>query len=460
MSTVTSHFTASEQIARFAVRFDAKRVSDELERTCARSFADTFAVGVAGRNELASLAALQYLERAGLLGTGAGRANSASLCGRAMSASAETAAFYNGIAAHVLDYDDVTVPLRGHPSVVLWPALIAVAEAQSLSGARLTTAYVVGFEVLCKLARVIAVAQYEKGWHSTASLGALAATVACARLIGLSEAQTVHAIGLAVAQSAGSRENVGTDAKSFQAGQASAAAVRSALLAQAGYRASVDAMDGPHGYLALYGNREDTTEALKELGGDVLELEGSGLDIKQYPMCYASHRALDGLLALRQERKFTLADVRRVSIRASRGALVPLTRHRPKTGLEGKFSIEYAVAAALADGYVRLTSFTDAAVNREPIQHFFECVEASEGDSPLVPRTADITVTLHDGTIEHRRVETLHGSAQDPLSDEELRAKLADCLAWSDSPIGADHLLSVAQRMNTLKTRYLLAQLR
>ncbi|WP_144113787.1 MmgE/PrpD family protein [Paraburkholderia sp. BCC1886] len=454
--------TASEQIARFAASFDAARVGASLQRTCARSFADTFAVGVAGRNEAAALAALRYVECTGSFDTSgdASHAGRASLWGQSVFASVETAAFYNGIAAHVLDYDDVTVPLRGHPSVVLWPALLALAEAAQLPGERLAAAYVVGFEVICKLARVLAVAQYDKGWHCTASIGVLGATVASAWLTGLSETQTVHALGLAVAQAAGSRDNVGTEAKSFQAGQASAAAVRATLLAQAGLRASADALDGPHGYTALYGERQDLGPSLRELGGEVLELERSGLDIKQYPMCYATHRTLDALLALRHEHGLTLSEVRHVSIRTSRGALVPLTRHRPASGLEGKFSIEYACAAALADGHVRLTSFTDAAVNRPALQAFFPHVVAAEADLPLVPRVADVIVTLHDGRVLRRRVEMLHGSSQDPLSDAELQAKLADCLAWSQSPVSAAHLVEVARRMNTLAVHDLLAQLR
>ncbi|WP_170275669.1 MmgE/PrpD family protein [Paraburkholderia megapolitana] len=443
------------KIATFANGFDPARIDGDHYRLCARSFADTFACAVAGRNEPASRAALRYLEHAGLVDVDVSsmQGSRAHLWGQPATASAEAAAFYNGVAGHVLDYDDVTVPLRGHPSVVLWPALMALAEAEDLSGERLASAYAVGFEALCRLARVIAAAQYEKGWHCTATLGAVAATVACGHLLRLDEAQIVHAIGLAVAQSSGVRANVGSDAKSFQAGQASAAAVRAALLAQAGFCASADALDGPHGYANLYAHGEDIGAALHALGPDARELERSGLDVKQYPMCYATHRVLDGLLAFRRERGVTLADVERVSIYTSRAALIPLTHHRPKTGLEGKFSLEYAVAAALADGHIRLATFTDEAVNRPHIQQFFECVDASDGDTPMLPRRADITLTLRNGTCERRSIETLHGSTQDPLTDDELTAKLADCLDWAGSHIDPQRLFSLALDLRSLRTR-------
>lgn len=453
--------SASEQIALFATRFEASQLTAPQRHLCARSFADTYAVAIAGRSEPATVTALQYLERAGLAQqkVGASAVQTAGLWGTGYRASAEVAAFYNGVTGHVIDYDDVTVPMRGHPSVVLWPALIALGDAQHVPGSELAAAWTIGFEVICKLSRAMASAQYQRGWHCTASIGALGATVACCRLLGLDAVQTVNALGLAVAQCGGTRENVGTEAKSFQAGQANGVAVRAALLAQAGYQASPDALDGPHGYTSLYGQNESLWPELASLGAAPLELERSGLDVKQYPMCYATHRVLDGLLALRRERRIALADVREVSIHTNRGALLPLTRHRPKSGLEGKFSIEYAVAAALADGHVRLTSFTDEAVNRPALQHFFECVHTSEEDGAIEPRSAEITVTLNDGTRIRRVVHTLHGSTEEPLTDEELLAKLADCLAWGNSPLTATRLFDLALGMGSMSVDQMMMQL-
>lgn len=454
--------SASEQIANFSTEFDASELTAQQRRLCVRSFADTYAVAIAGHDEPASIKALRYLECAALVQQTAASVppvHCASLWGTGYRASAEVAAFYNAVAGHVIDYDDVTVPMRGHPSVVLWPALIALGDAQHMSGSRLAAAWTIGFEVICKLSRAMASAQYQRGWHCTASIGALGATVACCRLLGLDGTQTVHALGLAVAQCAGTRENVGTEAKSFQAGQANGAAVRAALLAQAGYQASPDALDGPHGYTSLYGQNESLGHELASLGTTPLELERSGLDVKQYPMCYATHRVLDGLLALRRERHIELSDVRDVLIHTSRGALLPLTRHRPKSGLEGKFSIEYAVAAALADGYVRLTSFTDEAVNRPALQQFFDCVRTSEDDGPIDPRHAEITVTLHDGTHLRRVVQTLHGSTEEPLTDEELLAKIADCLEWGKSPLSASRLFDLALGMGSLQVSDMMTQL-
>lgn len=430
--------TPSEQIGTFSAAFNVASLTPALRHQCARSLLDTYAVGVAGKRELASLRAMAYLATLGAGGD-------ASLWGCPERATAEAAAFYNGVAAHVLDYDDVTSPLRGHPSVVLWPALIALGEAESIVMGRMQSAYVVGFEVMCKLAKAAAVQAYAKGWHVTASIGIIGATAAVAHLLRLDAQQTAHAIGIAVAQAAGTRANFGSDAKSFQAGHANAAALRAARLAQAGFTSSRDAMDAQQGYAALYGQGQDLSAALETLGQAPLELSASGLEVKKYPLCYATHRTLDGLLDLRKEHGITLADVERVEIETSPGALVPLIHHRPTTGLQGKFSLEYAVAAALLDGQIGLATFKDENVQRAAIQNFLPSVQgrSATGES-IMPRWAFVSVYLRDGKRLERRIDALRGSASLPLTDEELMLKAADCCGWAGLQGDAGALLAVA----------------
>jgi len=430
--------TPSEQIGAFSAAFDAEALSPALRHDCARSLLDTYAVGVAGRNEPASVRALSYLATLG-------SCDGASLWGCAGRANPEAAAFYNGVAAHVLDYDDVTSPLRGHPSVVLWPALTALAQADGIGMGRLHAAYVVGFEVMCKLAKAAAVDAYAKGWHVTASIGVIGAAAACAHLLGLDAEQTAHAIGIAVAQAAGTRANFGSDAKSFQAGHANAAAIRAARLAQAGFTSSPDAMDAQQGYAALYGQGQDLSTALAALGEAPLELASSGLEVKKYPLCYATHRTLDGLLDLHAELGITLPDVERVEIETSPGALVPLIHHRPTTGLQGKFSLEYAVAAALLDGRIGLATFTDESVRRPAIQEFLPHVRgcSTPGDS-ILPRWALVRLHTRDGKCIERKVEALRGSAALPLTDGALVAKARDCYGWAGVQADAESQLAIA----------------
>ena len=278
----------------------------------------------------------------------------------------------------------------------------------------------------------------------------LGATLACSVLLGLTETQTAHALGLAVAQAAGSRQNFGAMAKSFQAGQCNAAAVRAALLAQAGFTASGDAIDGRFGYLALYGAGEDVSPALSALGTPPLEIDAMGIDIKKYPCCYAIHRALDGLLALRTAHALTTANVARIDITNSAGGLDALLPQPPANGLEAKFNLAYCMAVALADGAIRLASFDDARVLRPEIRAFLPRVGLHEAPGAILPRWSHVRVELHNGQVLEQRVNTARGDAGDPLSDAELIEKVADCFAYgnldADAGAFARHVFGLSKR--------------
>ena len=148
----------SQIIAEFAVSFERSRILDEHVTQCGRALADTMAVAIAAQSESTSRRALQYLDSLapGLPDRWAKNLpGTASLWGLRRSSTVEGAALFNGIAAHVLDFDDASSPMSGHPSVALLPALVALAEARDASGMRLVSAYVVGFEICCKLGRAL-----------------------------------------------------------------------------------------------------------------------------------------------------------------------------------------------------------------------------------------------------------------------------------------------------------------
>lgn len=415
--------TASEQIADFSTSFDYDDLAPAALLTVGRAIVDTVGVAIAGAGESASAIAADYVSKEG--GTPA-----VTTWGQSVPFSLTGAAFYNGVAAHVLDFDDVSSPLRGHPSVAMLPALLALGQARGTQGRRLASAYAVGLEVMVRLARVLVSDHYTRGWHATATLGMLGATVACSHLLGLSARQTVNAIGLAVAQCAGTRANFGSMAKSFQTGHCNTSALRSALLAEAGMDAAADALDGPQGFAVLYGNGEPLAASLETLGKASPEIISSGLEIKKYPMCYAAHRSIDGVLDLRQEHGLEAEDIAAIHVQSNYRAMVPLIHPRAQTGLEAKFSMPYAMAAALLDGHVRLASFTDEAVQRNAIQALMKKVTTEEAAGAATPRWNRIRVTLRNGTVHGKEIRTLRGSHENPLSNGDLLEKWNDCLEY------------------------------
>lgn len=445
--------TSALAIARYAVGPAQPDTCGSLSREVGRALIDTVGVAIAGRHEPVCAIALKY-------GAASGAQAAAQAWGRQHALSPEAAAFCNGVAGHVLDYDDVSSPLRGHPSIALLPPLVALAQARDLAGRQLADAYVVGFEVLVKLARAMVHDHYAKGWHATATLGTIAAAVACARLLGLSEMQTAHAIGIAVGQAAGTRGNFGTMAKSFQAGHCAASGLRAALLAELGMDAALDALDGPQGFMRLYGQDEALAPALAELGAGTPELASSGIEIKKYPLCYATHRSLDGILDLRREHGLTAQDVESVHIVSNHLGMVPLIHDRPATGLEAKFSMPYAIAAALLDGRINFASFTDEAVQRPAIQDLLPRITRSEDAQPTTARWNRLHVRLRSGQTLDKEVRQLRGSKELPLGEDALREKWRDCLQHGGiHPADGDAFFDQALRLERQSVRTLMALL-
>jgi 2-methylcitrate dehydratase PrpD len=426
--------TASDKIASFVTSFPRSTLSSGQLHLVTRALFDTLVCALAGSKEPASTIALQY-----------GSGQSALACGTVWATGEtlpiELAALVNGTMGHALDYDDVSSPLRGHPSVAMFPALLALGESLDASGQDLLDAYAVGFEVCLRMARAMVDDHYAKGWHSTSSIASLGAVAACARLLKLTRQQCVNALGIAVAQIAGSRQNFGTMTKPFQAGQANALALRAIGLARLGFDASAEALDGAQGYSALYADGADLSGQLDQLGTLPLELDSSGIEVKKYPLGYATHRTLDGVMDLLGEfPTLRLSEIDCVEVTTNYRATVPLIYASPQTGLEGKFSMQYAVVAALLDRKVGLTSFEDSAVQRPEVQAFLSRVTVREGAPPLFPRWASLRVVLRNGQVLAKRVDQLRGSKELPLSDAELIAKGIDCCAYGRPSVDAERL--------------------
>lgn len=438
VSGVTQH------IAQFACDYDLSTAPDELLHRATRAFIDTIGVAIAGNHEECfTILARTFESPAGpstVLPTGE-------------RTTAAHAALLNATAGHALDFDDVADEIVGHPSVVLVPPLLALAEATGSTGRELLEAYVVGFDVSCAVARGLPVdAHYRFGWHATGTIGVLGATAACSRLLRLDEMRVRNALGIAASMASGSQQNFGTMTKPLHAGLAARDAVTAVQLAANGFTADPDQLEGPRGYFALYGVQPDTRLVIEALGEPTV-LQRRGLNVKKYPCCYLTHRPADAALAL-FERGLRGPRIESVSLTVAPGGLQAVIHHRPTTGLQGKFSAEYVLAACFLDGRVGLTTFTDSAVNRAEAQDLLRRVSVDESASPpFGPAEFDhayaaVEVVLTDGTVERERCDIPRGDARHPLSDADLEAKFHDCLSFGDTAWHADSLLSSLWRLS------------
>jgi aconitate decarboxylase len=400
-------------------------VPPDVLPTIRNGFIDTLACLLSGREEPVTRAALQLA-----LGR-AGAGPSTVLLGR-QRLGAMDAAFVNAVSAHALDYDDMA--LTGHPSVVLVPALLAAGQVCRSSDQDLLRAYLVGYEVWAELMGREPDSLHNKGWHPTSVLGTVGAAAAVAHLEGLSAAQASHALGIAASMASGLMGNFGSMTKPLHAGWAASHGIEAVRLARLGVTASAQVLEGPNGYLAALSPQGKVDRGPWVAPTD-LRLRHNGLSIKKYPVCYAAHRVIDGVLALRRTHALAAADVQEIVPTLSDVTARVLHAHRPQTALEAKFSIEFAAAMAVCEGAVGLHQVTDAQVLRDDVQQLMLMVrpETVAPGCPVEPGFAlhdRVFIRLKDGrTLDSGPIRFASGHAQMALSPADIHAKFMGCVA-------------------------------
>lgn len=443
----------TEALGRFVSEISFERVPAAAIEVARSGFADTIATMIAGAKEPAPQILEKVLEP---------KAGPSSLYFGGRRSAAPEAAWINGTAGHALDYDDVA--LRGHPSTVMVPAILAEGEALDASGKDLLTAYVAGYETWAELAGRDPGHHHEKGWHPTGIFGAIGAAAACAVLRRLDKTQATRAIALGASQSAGIMANFGTMTKPFHAGRAAHAGVIVSRLAQSGFTASADALEHPQGFLsAVSPEGKADRESPPNAFGENWKILGERLAIKKYPACYCTHRALDAMLGLLQRRPLAAPEIEHIEVSLSDLFALILRNHLPQTGLEAKFSIEFAMAAAAVARRASLAEYTDAFVTRPEVQSLMRrvSVETNRNYDPQMGggSTHDaVRVTLKSGEIlESEKVERATGHGSRPLSEAELFEKFRSCLETGGSGIDPEVLFDRVKRLESLSARELTA---
>jgi 2-methylcitrate dehydratase PrpD len=411
-------------LAEWTVSLSRADLSDDIVERAKVSILDTVGVALAGSREPAARITTELV----LMDGGV---HAAPILGIAARVGAEAAAFVNGTAAHALDFDDNSDHFQGHPSAVVLPAALAVAEARSATMGELLAGYIAGVEVMAKTGRALGTTYYTKGWHATSVIGTLGAAAAAGKMLGVDVPRMEMALAIAASLASGTRQNFGTMTKALHVGHAARCGVAAARLAERGFTADVHALEGPLGFLELFGDGI-CRDPIGMLGAP-FELLSPGITIKAYPSCSATHRALDGVLQLRGRLRLTGADVSDVSIRTPVGDLEPLIDRSPTTGLEAKFSMGYCVAAALYDGALGIGSFADEQITRGALREMGRrvSVSAHPPDAGLPhghgEGIADIRIRTVDGKEVSTQVLYPRGSPQAPLSQGELVQKFIEC---------------------------------
>jgi 2-methylcitrate dehydratase PrpD len=414
-----------ERLASYASGESFAKLPEATVRAARRAILDTLGVMLAGAPEDTAVRARALIEHRRT-------SDEATVVGTALRASMEDAALVNGVAAHALDYDDVQASLSGHPSVPVLPPALALAERQRASGAALLTAFVVGVEIESKLGRAVNPAHYEAGWHATSTLGVFGAAAAAGSLLGLSAEAMARALAIAASMSSGIKANFGTDCKPWHGGHAARCGLEAAQLAAAGFTGNPRVLEHGDGFGSTHGAGMKPDWELTVAGlGAPHEVANPGVGVKRFPACASTHQALDAVLDLIAQHAIDPARVDAVECGVSYMAPHQLIYDHAHTGLQGKFSMQYCVAAALLDRTVGLAQFADERVRRPDVQalmpkvRMFVHPEQTTRES-LPNKFSEVTITLTDGTRLQRRVDQAKGQPRNPLTDAELEVKFRD----------------------------------
>lgn len=413
------------RLVSFILNTSYENLSEDLVFLSKQAIVDTMGVSLAGWNEDAVQKAIKVYASS--------ETGEASLWGQRTYVDVEKAAIINGTASHVLDFDDASAGVIIHPSAPILAAITPLAEQLNSSGKEVITAYAIGTEVMVRIGEVMGINHYNAGWHATDTLGTIGAVAACASLKKLNEEQCVNAIAIGASMAGGLQKNFGSMTKPLHVGLAATHGIESVKLAEQDFTGNREIF-GNRGFFLAFGGIDVTEEQLAEIQfGKPFDLL-TGLSVKKFPCCFATHRFIHGALLLKEEHGIQIEDITKIVLHAQPRSLLPLVHSRPQTGLQGKFSAEYTVLAAILDGYVNLSSFEDQQVQREIIQQLMpkvtvlplEDTEESKRSKKRLP----VQLQIEANEVYKASIQYSPGEVELPLSENEHREKWLSCIQY------------------------------
>lgn len=442
-----------EELSDFLVNKTYDDLSPALIEKAKEAMIDSHAAVLSGYGEEVSDLIMEWVKEEG------GRAQSTVL-GYDVQSTVSLSTFVHGMMGHAIDYDDVSPPLRGHPSLLVYASILSIAEAEGKSGKDMILSFLLGTEVMIKIGINLNPSHYLKGWHSTSTIGVIGAAVAAGKLYGFNKDEYKTVLGLVSSMMSGLRRNFGTMTKPFHVGNAARSGVEAAQLVKKGFTASHHPFDSPGGVFDLYSD-ELEEGGWKGAFGEPWSILDPGFHTKKYPCCYATHRYIDGILEL-SSNDIAIDEIMKIECIGAKGNFAPLRNTPPETGSEGMFSLEYIVAVALIDGTIDFNSFTDEKVHKENVKELMTKVEVIEDDSIKEDRSAGdngyivINMYLEDEVVKIKIVDG-KGSAMNPLTDIELRDKYMNCskkAGLGDGTIEQYNMLKELQEKNNISDMF------
>jgi 2-methylcitrate dehydratase PrpD len=436
----------SARLVADVAKISAAEQSETVLERVRQVVLDWLGVSIAGAQQPSAKITRRVFKAEGGLGV-------AQVIGTPDKLTARQAAVAVGVAGHALDFDDMGLGI--HPSVAALPAIFAVGEEVGADGRTTVEAILQSFQTMGVISAACSLASYDRGFHCTGTFGAFGAAVGAGRLLRLDEEGLNRALGIAGTQAAGLKASFGTMSKHLNAGHSSGVGVLSARLAESGFTAAVDVIEGPQGFAIAHNSQAsdfDPNRPASALGG---RLAVEQVMFKPHAACGATHSTINGIRALKAQYAFDMHDVETVELVVSHAHLNVCGIPTPRTGLEGMFSLRYAAALALTGGPTGPNAFTDERVSDLGMIAARELVKVrADARIPLVTSPTEVTLRLKDGTVLSARDDALVVTPDDKLGEQwrALEAKFHELVQPVLGPLRSEELVSLVRRFETLKS--------
>ena len=372
-----------------------------------------------------------------------GRAEGSTLIGRGRRAGAPDAALINGAAAHALDFDDMHIASSSHPSVPVVCAALAMAQRTNATGAEVLRAIVLGIETTVRIGESVNPTHYQRGWHSTGTLGHFGAAAAAGVLLGLEAAPMAMALGIAATQACGLKQMFGTMTKPLHAGHAARDGVMAALLAARGFTSSPRALEGRAGFGVVTSDGADWARLLEDWGE---RWSMRSVLYKRHASSFCTQALIEGVIGLRRRHALAPADVAAMRIAVSRQSIDNARIGEPATGLEGKFSLTHAAAQALAYGQATESDFTDARAVEPLMRELRARTSISLGETLGWAQSA-VEIETRDGRVLHEDVDLHERTAG---ADDKWSVALGKFRSVTQPLLGEARARAVSEAVRTL----------
>ncbi|MBI2255522.1 MAG: MmgE/PrpD family protein [Proteobacteria bacterium] len=442
--------TVSEHLAAWVAGLTPDQLDAGMERAALDTVVDVLGLCVSARANDYTQSTLAACDEAG----------NATVIAHGRRLAPIGAALVNGTAAHGEDFDNTFEGCPVHSGAVIVPATLALAEQRGLDGARTLLAIASGIEIMCRLGLVSNKSVHQAGFHPTAVLGTLAATVSAAIVDRLAGPAIVNSLGVAGSLASGIIEYLadGSSTKRLHAGWAAQSGLRAAALGKAGFTGPVSVFEGVHGFFSAFAPslKPDFSFLLDDLGRRWV---GSQLAFKPYACGTMVQPYIDCALALRK--KGIVADqIAEISCAVGEGTVhrlwEPLAlKQQPPTAYAAKFSTPYCMAVAFLEGDAGLAQFTEAKIKDPAVLKLAAKISFEIDPQNEYPKnyTGDVRARLADGSIVELHQPHLRGGSRDRLSQEELDTKFrrnVDFGGWSSAR--AEALLAFGRNLGRAKS--------